>query len=145
MKPLLKGRSVEATFRVKSSNTDGNESDTNSHSALLLCDDKHLTSSSSKSNYELHELKDVNRLLTTRHKNQIWLRRCVNAWFRAIDSDPEFPLLETPKPHKSYKKILIQKIIKTKKNTVKYYSNWNINFIVWLYINYKFKKNLMDR
>lgn len=71
MKPLLKGRSIEATFRVKSSNTDGNESDTNSHSALLLCDDKHLTGSSSKSNYELHELKDVNRLLNTRHKNQI--------------------------------------------------------------------------
>ncbi|XP_060872867.1 uncharacterized protein LOC132946803 [Metopolophium dirhodum] len=71
VKPLLKGRSIEATFRVKSSNTDGNESDTNSHSALLLCDDKRLTGSSSKSNYELHELKDVNRLLTTRHKNQI--------------------------------------------------------------------------
>ncbi|XP_050435500.1 uncharacterized protein LOC126842515 isoform X2 [Adelges cooleyi] len=70
-KPLFKGRSVEATFRVKSSNMDGNESDTNSHSALLLCDDKHLTGSSSKSNYELHELRDVNRLLITRHKNQV--------------------------------------------------------------------------
>ncbi|XP_050525419.1 uncharacterized protein LOC126896561 [Daktulosphaira vitifoliae] len=70
-KPLIKGRSVEATFRVKSANVDGNESDTNSHSALLLCDDKLLTGSSSKSNYELHELKDVNRLLITRHKNQV--------------------------------------------------------------------------
>jgi len=70
VKPLLKGRSVEATFRVKSSNADGNESDTNSHSALL-CDDKRLTGLSSKSNYELHELKDVNRLLNSRNKNQI--------------------------------------------------------------------------
>jgi len=98
-KPLLKGRSVEATFRVKSSIADGNESDTNSHSALLLCDDMRLTGSSSKSNYELHELKDVNRLLTTRHMNQIWLRRCVAAWFRAIDGNRKCSLLTTPRPH----------------------------------------------
>lgn len=81
-------------------NDTGNESDTNSHCALIIPDEARAKSRAQKSsngnnNYELHELQDLDRIKTSRNRNKIWLRRCIALWVTPDDECVQFPFTIT--------------------------------------------------
>ncbi len=89
-------------FSTTLNNDTGNESDTNSHCALIIPDEARGSktrvkdkSTNGNNNYEIHELQELDRIKTNRNRNKIWLRRCVALWVMSDDETVKFPFTVT--------------------------------------------------